>query len=631
MEKMLIKREKKINKFIACFLVLTTALIICAVVSIKSSLCSRISFYLFGIWALYFITILFYYVIKIAKIKIGKKELILISGGLGICLMYYIITMLNTRQIYTWDLCNYYTQQVNLLGYFGEGFLSGIKQIITSTFRSDYGDFLLSFTSMLFKFTSKTENDFIVVYSIVGVLPVVFSFMLVVLKLIQKFEYKNKEKILVLCNLFVISFPLLHKSAYMGQPDIFGILWLNIIVILTIDYLFEKRDWYRWSLIIISSFLMVITRRWYLFWIIGYFISYAISIVIHIFKQKEKTERIEILKNGIIFAISFLIVVGILLFPVIRRTIIANYGTSYGAWNVGGITTEIKNQFLYIGLLTLIIIICGMIYSVINKKILLYELRIIMTLFITLFLFTRIQNMGYHQSLILAPEYIVLSVVGVISLLQFKNEIINIINMVVVSIIFILGYYGSITNKLFYNSVFYSNISLAPVYRTDYEEVSEIVDFIKNNTNENDKVYVNAADGKYCGQTFSQFIMPDRSLIDIVAYESSVDSVHGFPVELLEAKYVFLTNKVLESTGAKQGTLITNIKNEIENNEKISKKYKMIKEYKIDDEITFYVYERIEKVDKEETQEWEKAFKEQSELYPKLYKERIDEYINEVV
>ena len=376
-------------------------------------------------------------------------------------------------------------------------------------------------------------------------------------------------------------------------------------------------------MLIICSTLAVMTRRWYLFLLIGYYFSYAIVLLIKIIREKDKELNNKILKNGILFATIFVFVVGLSLFPIIRRTLVNNYGTSYGAWNVGGLYTEIQNQVLYIGIIIVCLMLIGIVYSFINKKTLDLSVRMILSIIISLFLFTRIQNMGYHQSLMLVPGYLLLSFVGIIGLLQFKKQIINFAIIVIIIVYELIAYYGSITNN-YINNILFSNISLAPIYRHDYEKIGEIIDYIEINMSEDDKVYINAADGTYCSQTFSQYIMPDTSLLETIIYEASIDSVHGFPVEMLDAKYVFITNEILESTGAQKGHIISNIKYAIEEDPIIKTHYNLVKEFKINEELTFYAYERIQKYDYEEINEWKKILEEQSKLYPKLFEERLD-------
>lgn len=629
----LIKKAKykiKNSYTIKMFIVTSVILAIFAVLSItKVSIFNKIEFCIFGIWCLLFLMLSISSVMKICNIKLDKNKKIIISIILALCFFIYFFTLLNTKQIYTWDQKIYYGKQIDLLYKFKNNFFSGIKHIISSTYQEDYGEFLLVFTSFIFNFTSKTEKMFILVICCTEILPIIFTALLIVNQIIEKFNFKHGNKIFILSGILLISFPLLHQAALTGQPDIFGLFWINLIILLTMNYDFQDRDFARWTMIIIFTFLLSITRRWYIFWIIGYYLSYALIILFATLVSKDKEKIKNLIKNSLIFILYAGFILIIALFPIIKRTILANYVTAYSAWNVSGLKGEIIHQLHYVGLLAIILMLVSIIYIFINKKTIIFTLQIILTYLITIVTFTRIQNMGLHQSLILVPEYLLLMVLGISALCQTKNKIINNIITFIIGIYIFTSFLGSYTeNKNIYKNTFFSYISLKPIQRLDYEKIGKIVQFIQDNCDtQKDKIYVNAANVSYCGDTIAFYNMPYNDLRKVVIYESSIDSVHGFPIDLFKAKYVFTTNNIIESTGATSGHIITNIKYGIEKDKIINQYYKKIKEFDLENGIIFYAYERIKKVDELEINEWKELFKEQTNLYPKKFGDRLDSYL----
>ena len=143
---------------IKIFIVLTIMLAITSVISLNNiKMFQIIPFYLFGIWSLMFLIISIYLVLKKINLKFNKKFIIYSSIILLCCSLMYVYIIKNTKQIYTWDQRCYYELQIELLKKFETKFLSGIKSIIVTTYKEDYGSFLLSFTSMIFNFTDKRE------------------------------------------------------------------------------------------------------------------------------------------------------------------------------------------------------------------------------------------------------------------------------------------------------------------------------------------------------------------------------------------------------------------------------------------------------------------------------------------
>ena len=98
-----------------------------------------------------------------------------------------------------------------------------------------------------------------------------------------------------------------------------------------------------------------------------------------------------------------------------------------------------------------------------------------------------------------------------------------------------------------------------------------------------------------------------------------------FHCGVLDSKYVFISNDVIDETGAQKGHIIQYIKEAIENSE-ISYKYKPVREFKMTEDVIFTAYERVEPVDEKEVNYYKEKFKELSNLYPDLYENRLNQY-----
>ena len=212
--------------------------------------------------------------------------------------------------------------------------------------------------------------------------------------------------------------------------------------------------------------------------------------------------------------------------------------------------------------------------------------------------------------------------------MNIKKSKINIVLEVICLAIVVTTFVGSITeNKVLFNNNFYTNISLKPTKRTDMEQIGKIVNFIKENCDENNKAYIDPATSEYNHQTFINYNAPENTyLTKVIPYTAATESTRGFPIDLFKCKYIFVSNVRLESTGATKGEIITNIKYAVEEDEVISKKFELVKTFDVTSKITYYAYERVQPLDEEERQAWLKLFEEQSEKYPDKFKERIENY-----
>ena len=152
---------------------------------------NTVAFYLFSIIALAFLIFIIYKTAIISNIKFDKREKIAVTIGIIVSASIYIFLIFTRKYIYQWDNSVYYFNQLDLLAKFKASFFSGIKEIISTTYRSDYGDFLLSFTSGIFSLTNKTPDSFVMTYFAVGVIPIIIIYSMIVKKILQITNSKN--------------------------------------------------------------------------------------------------------------------------------------------------------------------------------------------------------------------------------------------------------------------------------------------------------------------------------------------------------------------------------------------------------------------------------------------------------
>lgn len=183
----------------------------------------------------------------------------------------YFYWALGRRQfIYAWDYVNYIQKQFNTEAAFALGPVAGFKYII-STFSEDYTNFITLFTEFPFCLTAKTGDS----YAFAQVFCVLPSLMLMLsgltIKIGQILEIKNKFWYFIIGFSWVLTYPFLRMSAMLAQPDWFGLIFAFAILLLTLDYRFEKLEPGRFVLIFLATAAIILSRRWYLYFVVGYY------------------------------------------------------------------------------------------------------------------------------------------------------------------------------------------------------------------------------------------------------------------------------------------------------------------------------------------------------------------------
>lgn len=167
---------------------------------------------------------------SIEDIKFNKINVISIVVIFLFFMIYYGITLCRREFVYYWDYSNYIAKQYSLEEAFGIGTKNGIVTLLYS-FLGDYTGFINIFTEFPFCLTSKTGDCYAMVQLVNIFLPILLSLSILIKKIGQIFQIKNKNLYFSITLLITTTFPLLHKAALKGQPDWFGIIFCLIILL----------------------------------------------------------------------------------------------------------------------------------------------------------------------------------------------------------------------------------------------------------------------------------------------------------------------------------------------------------------------------------------------------------------
>lgn len=560
---------------------------------------------------------------SIEDIKFNKINKISIVAIFLFFIIYYGITLYRREFIYYWDYSNYIAKQYTLEEAFGIGTKNGIITLLYS-FLGDYTGFINIFTEFPFCLTSKTGDCYVMVQLVNVFLPILLSLSILIKKIGNIFKIKNKNLYFSITLLITITFPLLHKAALKGQPDWFGIIFCMIIICLTIDYKFEENNILRYLTIFISTASLVITRRWYLYFIVAYYFAYTVFVLIDILKNYASNKKLAItqLQNLLKFGIVSMIVMGTVFFKIIHNILSYDYGKRYASYLSGGVYSEIIHQIKLVGLIYVVLMLIGVFYSIIRKKYYIVFIAVI-GVPVSLVMFTRIQNMGDHQSLLLLPFYLLSVIMGIVALLDMKRNKYK-VSLVVILIVGILNCFVNYF-KIDFKMYALADCNLIVESREDIEQVRNLAKWIDYNCGENDSAYVIPHDTKYNPDIIKNSMLPNTGLFQKVSYGSAVLGTHAFPIELFDAKYVitcepFPNSSEVTSLAKKYNELFKKIAIE---------KFKEIKKFDMENGTIFYVYSRIVPVDVREIDYYFDAMKEEDKKFPDLFSEVKTEYIKE--
>lgn len=617
----MLKEFKKSKWYFITFTLLLVINII--IYLIRNPFLNRLSFLITGIYAIAILYLVIVYGSRCCNIKLNRVDIRLLIGFISVAFLIYCILILSRNTIYVWDSTVHYNNLTTLLKKFDHSNITGFVHIIKTGLVYDYGSFLLLFIYPFYFFANKNIQMFNLTYFMGAVVPVIIVLYILGLYIVSKFKTELKDNIKVKCSILVtlIFFPLLHVSTILGRPDIIGLAFVGILILLTIDYDFEYKDIIRWIILFVTTITLSITRRWYLYFIVGYYLSYALILIIKSIRKR----KIKNIINLSIFGCLSIVMVLILLKPLIYKILSTNYSKLYIAFDNGGILFELSNQLYYLGFIMAIIIVVGYVYLIYNKKTRVSACTFILTYIIAMLLFLRIQNFEEHQSLIFVPTYL-LGIFGFIAKAYEKKQRVNYVARYAFITIILLSfincscfnYYHNIADKLL------SVIDMYPYRRTDLSAIGQVVDYINETADDKDKVTVLAAGDDYDSAYFVHYPEPYKN--SKVIYINTFLVNEGFPINFFSSKYCVLILPLQQWSGVEEQRILYNIVDLFLNDDYIKEKFVKKKEIQLKEGITAYIYERIDPVDSQEVDIFISRFQCMNDEYGDLFYKKLENY-----
>lgn len=595
----MVRKLQQMKKVYFINLIIVFVIIVFHIIAIiaRQELLNQIAMVLEGTELLFLLYCIIGYCSNKCGISLCVQDYIAILLMIIVSFIIYIVIVTKRDTVYIYDYACYYRKMIGLAEKYNSGIFGGIKEWITSGITDEYGKFLTIFIYPVFFFTDRSIEAFIISYffcCVVPVMIVLYVFSLHIRKVFSNSEIKSFSAIKYVFAGIISLFPLIHAAAIKGQPDIFGLVFATIIILLTLPYDFIKRDYSRWGIILISTVALILTRRWYIFFVIGYYSVYFVALIIKKLFLKNMMDLKQSLINMLIFA-GVSSSIGLVVFwKMIKIILNANYAEAYAAWNEGGLPFEVVNQIKYLGIFVFVLVVFGWIIGLVKKTIRFDSIVIILMTIANVVLFTRIQNMGYHQSLIMVLGYFFGVIVTTVFLYEKKYILLSLIPVCLVALSMISC--TAFETRSDIAKALFSKISLYPEKRTDLEQIKSVVSWVNENIKDNERVFVLSGLTEYDPEVFVNYPTINSNKNNIVE-SGIVDSKKSLPKEFFEVKYIIIIDSVNSDIDA---NLISKVKNQINNNDSISSRFKKDYSILLKDNYEATIYERTQASDSKE-------------------------------
>lgn len=544
----------------------------------------------------------------------------LAGSAVGVAVIAALVCYRQT--VYSDDAINYFAKQTLLFGSFGQSGFYGIHVLLESLLTADYKMFMNLFISVPYLFTGRSINAFMVCYAITCFVPMWFALLMGAKYLAQQLPACHTALYYPLCMAVMVLWPMFLWPATHGMPDAFGLTFAAVIALLCADYRFETLPWPRLLAIFAATFALILTRRWYMFWILAFYAVYVLAVLVGAVRRKTLGST---LKHMLLFGVpSAVIIVGALL-PTFKTILTTDYADIYGAYYGGGFGNNCLGQLRTQGLIWLVLCAAGLVWLLYCRSTRAQAIVAAAASLGAMVLFTRTQSLGDHQSLILAPFYL-LMLFGLCAKLTQQKAKPWLRNAAVgVLAVFLVVNFGNALRLPGKNvqTLALSSESLDLTRRTDLAQMRAVTDFVLEHCTEDQTVYINMDSNGYSGTTFAYSDPAHPQLQTMILWESSVPSTHGFPTGIWTSEYVMVTDRVDE------GGIVGPINAALRIQSPAAVHYEYVTEFPLDG-ITLYCYRRTARPDAEEADYFKQVFAEYDARWPEIFSQRIDEYMQSV-
>ena len=576
--------------------------------------------------------------LRIARVEFDLFHRAVIIGLWAAALLYFFWALSRRSFVYIWDYANYLTKQYSAEAAFVQSPAAGFHYIFGSL-AEDYTNFITLFLEFPFCLSTRTGDSFAFcqMFSIVPMLLTLLAGL--VLKVGQMLQVKNRFWYFLIGLSWCFTYPWLRMSAVLSQPDWFGLIFAFSILLLTLDFRFEKLDLPRFGLLFLATAAIILSRRWYLYFVVGYYFAYAVLVLVSsvkIAKAGRKQDAFLQVRNLVLFGLMSMAAMVILLWPMVSHILGYGYADRYSYYNGGGFAAEISLQFWRMGLLNLVLIGLGLWFCLKKRKLPALPCLAGFEIFLSMVLFTRIQNTGSHQMLLFLPGWFVLFLLGAAALAETIDRRRDLkLAYWVFTLVFAVSVRCSPLTSVALPDIVIDHFPLSAtkefvrldklIYdRKDLPQIQAIARWIDDHCADGEISYMIPHDMLYCPDHFKNCLLPEAPINNKLAFGFSVPGTHNFPMQFFEAKYV-ITADPFPQTYVGSGEMSIKL-----NNQFLAVRdqyFELAETFDMGNGTTFTIWRRTVVPSRAEVEYYLSAFTEEDAKYPEMFSEIAENWL----
>ena len=470
--------------------------------------------------------------------RLTRFDAVLLAVCCALSAAFYLHAMVGRQSLYLWDHATYYNLQIRLEANFADGVFYGVGSTIYKTWFNDYAPLVINtLLEPLFMFTDRTANTFALLSALAFPSLVYLGALVLLAVLRRQFAPRAPRLFTALGLAFTLLLPLLHVALYRGMPDVLGVAFALMLLALVAGYDFSAPAPARLTCLAAFTGLLIVTRRSYMFTVVTLFLFYGVWVLARAARRRQTGPAVRFVK----FAAASLACVGLPLAPMFWRILRANYADRYATYQTGGFWAELGNQRVYLGWFLLGVLALGVLYGLYKK-----EARFLAVLsaggaVTAVLLLTRVQNLDDHQSLAVAPFYLLgfYLLAWAVASLPWP-PLGGVVSAALAGVCALnFGACSQLLPVLFFPPEVYSGLYFfVDQQRDDMAQIAQVNDWLRQNCSGENSAYMICHGVVYSADVFRAAALPDESIRTLLAYGAVNPGNDAFPRELFTAQAV---------------------------------------------------------------------------------------------
>ncbi|MBS6697458.1 MAG: hypothetical protein KH246_10395, partial [Collinsella sp.] len=218
----------------------------------------------------------------------------------------------------------------------------------------------------------------------------------------------------------------------------------------------------------------------------------------------------------------------------------ADYSDRYATYQTGGFVGELHNQYIYLGALLAVVLAAGALYGLYKRETRFLSVLSLAGAVCTVLLVTRVQNMDDHQSLAVAPFYLLGFFLCALAVDNLALPALRGGLAVLLGGLCVLNFGGcSQLLPIVFPSAVYSGLFFyVDNERTDMEGIAAVNDWLRANCSGANSAYMICHGVVYSADVFRAAALPDESIREMLPYGAVNPGNDAFPKELFTAQVV---------------------------------------------------------------------------------------------